>query len=205
MTPSSDEELAADDAGHNSRAADTLVVDPYEDEVADVPLLATIPTPGSITGEEANRVNRRSEVDAIQRHYCNRQADRLQAMTKSCYSAPSVRAGTRLWTTLDHVSAQYAAALISGSGAGLARQRVTLDKLLAGKRVSVSPYIGELFEGFRRQRTSPEDMETLFQLITLYATAPRLDPVVLLEVRDESAQRRGDSRGPAGRNVLRHA
>ena len=51
---------------------------------------------------------------------------------------------------------------------------MTLDKLLAGQRVSVSPYIGELFEGVGGS-ASPEDMETLFQLITLYATEPRLD------------------------------
>ena len=53
---------------------------------------------------------------------------------------------------------------------------VFLEPLLAGKRVSVSSYIGELFEGFRGS-ASPRDLETLFQLITLYATAPWLDPV----------------------------
>ena len=75
----------------------------------------------------------------------------------------------------DHVSALYAAELVSGSGVG-PHDNVTLDKLLAGKRVSVSPYIGELFEGFEGN-ASPEDLETLFQLITLYTTSPRLDPI----------------------------
>ena len=83
--------------------------------------------------------------------------------------------GHSLVDDADHVSALYAATLISGSGVG-PHDNVTVDKLLAGKRVSVSPYISELFEGFNG-RTSPEDMETLFQLINLYATAPRLDPV----------------------------
>ena len=73
------------------------------------------------------------------------------------------------------MSAVYADQLVAGSGVG-EHDNVALDKLLAGKRVSVSPYIGELYEGFRGQ-TSPEDIETLFQLITLYATAPRLDPI----------------------------
>ena len=40
----------------------------------------------------------------------------------------------------------------------------------------MSRYIGELSEGFRGN-ASPENLETLFQLITLYATAPRLGPV----------------------------
>ena len=37
------------------------------------------------------------------------------------------------------------------------------------------PYIGELFEGLSGN-ASPEDLESLFQLITLYATEPRIDP-----------------------------
>ena len=51
----------------------------------------------------------------------------------------------------DHVSATYAAQIIGGSGVG-PHDSVTLEKLLAGKRVSVSPYIEELFEGFRGKR-----------------------------------------------------
>ena len=47
---------------------------------------------------------------------------------------------------------------------------------MAGKRVSVSPYIGSQFEGFSGS-ASPQDLETLFQLITLYATDPNIDPV----------------------------
>ena len=38
----------------------------------------------------------------------------------------------------------------------------------------MSPSILELSEGFSGN-ASPEDLETLFQLITLYATEPRLD------------------------------
>ncbi len=82
--------------------------------------------------------------------------------------------GHSLVADADHVSALFAAALVSGSGVGL-HDSVTLDKLLAGKRVEVSPYIRELSEGLNGS-ASPEDLETLFQLITLYATDPRLDP-----------------------------
>ena len=41
-------------------AADTLEVEPYEDEFADVPLLATLPTPGTIDSEE-----RIESIDAL--------------------------------------------------------------------------------------------------------------------------------------------
>ena len=43
--------------------------------------------------------------------------------------------------------------------------------------MAVFPFISELFEGFGGS-ASPEDLETLFQLITLYATEPRLDQAV---------------------------
>ena len=39
----------------------------------------------------------------------------------------------------------------------------------------MSPYIGELSEGFSGS-ASPQDLETLFQLVYLYATEPRMDP-----------------------------
>lgn len=50
----------------------------------------------------------------------------------------------------------------------------TLNKKLAGKLVSVFPYISGLSEGVVGN-ASPEDMETLFQLIYLYLTRPRPD------------------------------
>ena len=154
-------------------AAGTLAVEPYVDEFDDVPLLANLPTPGSITGEEQIE-----SIDALKWTLSNgitviaKQTDfRNDEVVFGAFSP----GGHSLVADADHVSALYAGQLVAGSGAGL-HDNVTLDKLLAGKRVSVSPYIGELFEGFRG-RTSPEDMESLFQLITLYATAPRLDPV----------------------------
>jgi zinc protease len=51
---------------------------------------------------------------------------------------------------------------------------VDLQRKLAGKAVGVSPSISELSEGFSGS-ASPDDMETLFQLIYLYFTAPRKD------------------------------
>ena len=49
-----------------------------------------------------------------------------------------------------------------------------LEKMLAGKSVSVSPSIGTLTEGFYA-RSTPGDLETMFQLLYLYATDPRKD------------------------------
>ncbi len=169
---STDDELAAA-VQTQLESADTLEVDPYVDSFDDVPLLATIPTPGSITAEE-----RIESIDAVKWTLSNgvtvvaKQTDfRNDEVVFAAYSS----GGHSLVDDADHVSALYAAVLVGGSGAG-PHDNVALDKLLAGKQVSVSPYIGELFEGFRGS-ASPEDLETLFQLVTLYATEPRLDPV----------------------------
>ena len=154
-------------------AAATLKVEPYVDTFDEVPLLATLPTPGSITEEEQIE-----SIDALKWTLSNgitvvaKQTDfRNDEVIFSAFSP----GGHSLVADTDHISALYAAQLVAGSGAGV-HDNVTLDKLLTGKRVSVSPYIGELFEG-SRGGASPEDMESLFQLITLYATSPRLDPV----------------------------
>ena len=196
---STDGELAAA-VQSQLEVANTLEVDPYADVLDDVPLLATLPTPGSITGEE-----RIESIDALRWTLSNgitviaKQTDFRDDEVEFRAFSPG---GHSLVADEDHVSALYAAQLVSGSGVG-PHDNVALDKLLAGKRVSVSPYIGELYEGFSGS-ASPEDMETLFQLITLYATAPRLDPAYFFEVRVQSAQRRGDSRRPAGCDSLRH-
>ena len=152
--------------------ANTLEVEPYADVLGDVPLLATLPTPGSITDEESME-----SIDAQRWTLSNgitviaKQTDFRDDEVEFTAFSPG---GHSLVANEDHVSAIYAAQLIDGSGVG-PHDSVALEKLLAGKRVSVSPYIEELFEGFIGN-ASPEDMESMFQLIALYATAPRLDP-----------------------------
>ncbi|MFC1607505.1 M16 family metallopeptidase [Candidatus Latescibacterota bacterium] len=51
---------------------------------------------------------------------------------------------------------------------------IELEKKLSGKVVSVSPWIGSTSEGFSGN-ASPDDIETLFQLVYLYVTSPRRD------------------------------
>jgi len=50
----------------------------------------------------------------------------------------------------------------------------TLNKMLTGTRVNVSPYLNRLTEGFNGSST-PQDLEIMFQLIHLYFTSPRKD------------------------------
>lgn len=168
-----DDELAAF-AQTQLETADTLQVEPYVDAFDDVPLLANISVAGSITEEEtiesidAQRWTLSNGINVIAK-----QTDFKNDEVVFTAFSPG---GHSLVDDVDHVSALYADDLIASSGVG-PHDNVALDKLLAGKRVSVSPGIWELSEGFSGN-ASPEDLETLFQLITLYATEPRLDESV---------------------------
>ncbi len=71
------------------------------------------------------------------------------------------------------IPATTAPLLTLESGAGPVN-RTGLDRFLAGKRANVTPYVNELTEGFKGS-ASPSDLETMFQLIFLYATSPRFD------------------------------
>lgn len=51
---------------------------------------------------------------------------------------------------------------------------IQLQKILAGKTVSVLPYVRELEEGFTGE-SSKKDLETMFQMLNLAFTAPRKD------------------------------
>jgi len=75
--------------------------------------------------------------------------------------------------TSDKYSAENAATMVSAMGFG-DFSPVDLRKALAGKTASVAPFIGQTSEGFRGSAVK-KDLETLFQLLHLSATAPRRD------------------------------
>ncbi len=56
-----------------------------------------------------------------------------------------------------------------------------LEKLLAGKAASASPYINDYFEGISGSSV-PRDLETMFQLVYLYFTEPRKDSTMFNSV-----------------------
>ena len=82
--------------------------------------------------------------------------------------------GHSLASDQDYPSALYADSVVGTGGAG-GFSAVELEKALAGKVVRVSTSIFELEETVRG-RASPQDLETMLQLVYLRLTAPRLDP-----------------------------
>ena len=83
--------------------------------------------------------------------------------------------GTSLASDADFMSARVADSIVAAGGVGRF-SAVTLDKILAGKAAAVAPFIGEIEQGMRGGST-PQDLETMFQLLYLRFTQPRADPV----------------------------
>ena len=84
--------------------------------------------------------------------------------------------GGRSLTTLEETpTARMLPNIISQSGVG-DFSHTELKKKLAGKNVSLSPYLNELYEGFEGN-CEPDDLETLLKLNYLYMTNPREDQV----------------------------
>jgi zinc protease len=82
--------------------------------------------------------------------------------------------GTSLASDADFISARAADDVITAGGVGRFNDAM-LDRLLAGKAVAVLPYFGEITEGLTGGST-PQDLETMFQLLYLRFTQPRADP-----------------------------
>ncbi len=81
--------------------------------------------------------------------------------------------GTSLVPLADLPSAQAADDLAEMSGLGN-YNAVDLQKYLADRVVTLSPYIGSLYEGFNGS-AAPQDLEMLFQMVYAQFTAARFD------------------------------
>ncbi len=151
--------------------AEKTPVKPYDDKVSDKPLIPVKPTAGSVTS-----VTKIDEIDTEVWTLSNG----AQVVVKSTdfkddevlFSAYSL-GGSSLYPQKDDVSADVASSVLSLSGLG-EFDKISLDKLLSGKAVSLSPYISDLREGFSGS-SSVKDVETLLQLVYMYFTNQRTD------------------------------
>jgi zinc protease len=152
---------------------DAQEVEAYVDEVSDKPLVGEISQSAQIKKEKNH-----PETGLIEWWLSNGikiilkptdfKNDEIQFQSFST-------GGTSLLSDNEYVSGNSAADVITLSGAGEFDLN-DLNKKLTGKVVTVFPYINDLTEGLIGN-ASPEDMETMFQLIYLYITAPRKDTI----------------------------
>jgi len=90
--------------------------------------------------------------------------------------------GSSLFSDEDFPSGSFAVQAMAASGLG-AFKAAELEKKLSGKVADVRPFIAEIEEGLQGQ-ASPQDLETLLQLVYLEFTAPRLDPEIFKNFKD---------------------
>ncbi|RXK85411.1 M16 family metallopeptidase [Filimonas effusa] len=83
----------------------------------------------------------------------------------------------------DYFTGRIAGSLVANSGAGQLN-RQSLQQLLNGRMVSVSPYITDQSEGLSGS-ASKEELETALQLVYLYFTSPRADTTVFKQFTEQ--------------------
>jgi zinc protease len=152
-------------------AVATRAVEPYTEDAGAARLMAALPTPGSIVKEE-----RIAEIGVTVWTLSNgaRVVLKPTDFKNDEILEQSISFGGNVGVSEEEFqSARHAHAIVSASGVA-AFDRQKLNRLLAGKVVSAYPWIDEQNEGIRAS-AAPQDVETMFQLIHLYASAPRRD------------------------------
>lgn len=143
----------------------------YVDNVTSRPLMEKAPSPGKIASETKN--------DAIGTTTLVLENGLTAILKPTQFKNDQILingysfGGTSLANDKDFTSANLAAPIIGNSGISDFNQGM-LDKMLAGKSLSVSPYISDVAQGISAT-TTPRDFETAMQLINLYFTEPRKD------------------------------
>ena len=153
------------------REARTRSLEAYRDSVAEAPLFPGRPEPAKIVRRDSV-----PELGLTEWRLDNgvrvlvKPTDFKEDQVLFAAFSPG---GSSLVADRDYVSAVSAATIVDESGLA-SFDTVQLRKKLAGRAVEVSPWIGELFEGFNGQ-ARPADLETLLQLVNLYFRLPRRD------------------------------
>jgi len=146
-------------------------IEPYVDEVADVPLLEKVPPPSEVTKRLENTVFGFTELtfsNGVRKILKPTDFKNDQILLSS--TSPG---GTSLYPDDDIMSAMLASAVVNQSGIG-SYDYMGLQKKLSGNTAKLTPFINELREGVNGSCT-PKDLETMLQLNYLYFTGIRRD------------------------------
>lgn len=153
---------------------DAIEIGQYDDGLGDKPLMSEHPKPGSIIFRRHH-----GKIDVQEWVLSNRMRVLLKKTNfknDEVILSASSPGGYSLVEDSDYIIASTASMLV-GQGGVDEFSAVNLGKLLADKNISASVSIGnysESFSGF----ASPKDLESMFQLLNLQLTKPRIDTEV---------------------------
>jgi zinc protease len=152
---------------------------PYDDAVSDLPLMEDLPKMGKVVREDAlEKLGISSWKLSNGIRIILKPTDFKNDEVLFQGFSPG---GHSLAATEDYRSVRASTEIIKLSGVGEFDLNA-LNKKLTGKVVSIFPYINELNEGITGS-ASPDDLETMFQLIYLYLTRPRKDTEAYLSYK----------------------
>jgi zinc protease len=169
--PSNDKHLTKEEALAILAKVDKMEIAPYEDKQVASNLIE-----GELKGSKVKKTKQIAELDAVEWTLDNnvkvvfRKADfEKDEVTLEAFSF----GGYSLLGDEFIPAASMSGSLIGAYGVGNF-SATDLDKALTGKKVSVSPIISDVTEGFKGS-TTPKDFETMLQLVYLYFEKPRFD------------------------------
>ncbi len=146
-------------------------IEPLKEKEFNQPLMSKIPAPGKI---EHSRDFEKVKITEIELSNGARIILKPTDFKNDEIKMSAFRQGGQSVFPADYNwSAVFSSRCISDCGLGN-YSKPDLDKVLAGKNVSVSPYISTYYEGFTGT-SSVTDLETMFQIINMYFTSPRFD------------------------------
>ena len=152
-------------------AANSAQVEPYKEEVFDGPMVENLPKPGTIKLQKLM-----PEFDAVALTLSN---GMRVVYKKTNFKEDEIRftatsdGGISALKQDDFNTLKALPEVITIGGVGNF-SATDLPKVLAGKKVRVTPYIETYSEGMSGN-CSPKDLEAMMQIIYLYFTSPRSD------------------------------
>lgn len=151
--------------------AQQIPVEPYVETVSNEPLIPTLPTPGTIKGTKedplfgATVLTLSNGIKVVLKHTDFKKDEVMMTATSP--------GGSTLFGKADVDNLKVFNDVIGLGGLGNF-SAIDLNKVLAGKKVSCSASLGLDNESVNGS-SAPTDLKTLFELIYLNFTAPRID------------------------------
>ncbi|EAY26633.1 M16 family metallopeptidase [Microscilla marina] len=156
-------------------------VKPYKDKAVGTKLMDKMPTAGKVTNTKTYPKSGTTELTLSNGIVVTLKPTDFKD-DQVLFNGYSL-GGYSLAAAKNHVSAIYASQIIVASGVSKFKA-ADLRKMMAGKSVSVKPYIREVTHGVSGA-TTPQDLETALQMTHLYFTQPRKDETAFKSMKNQ--------------------